>query len=161
LKQGYTRSCGCLLKEVTREMAYRHGGRHTRMYAIWSHMKDRCLNPRNRTFKRYGGRGITICQSWKDSFMAFQDDMGPCPPRHTLDRIDNNGPYAPDNCRWANYTAQATNRRTNVWIEWNGERLTQDQWAKRIGVSNGTIRKYWRRHGSLDLAVKLAADSAP
>ena len=84
----------------------------TRTYRSWQHMKDRCLNPDNDGFHKYGGKGVTVCDAWATSFLAFLDDMGPRPRGMTLDRIDPHGNYEPGNTRWATYSTQSRNRRT-------------------------------------------------
>jgi hypothetical protein len=161
LKNGFTTSCGCFRREFVRRQKTTHGKRQTPEYYSWIQMKDRCLNQRCKKFSEYGGRGITIAPEWIRDFPRFLADMGQRPARTSLDRIDNNGPYTPANCRWATMKQQALNRRSNVWIEWNNERLTQSQWAKRYDVAPNTIRKYWSRHKSLDAvaAMNSPADS--
>ena len=124
LKQGHTKSCGCLKKEKainnlpdtpTGEQcpAYKHGGEGTRLYRIWKGMKQRCYNPKTENYQNYGGRGITICDSWRCDFPAFRDwalangysdDL-------SIDRIDNDKGYGPDNCRWADRITQRANQR--------------------------------------------------
>lgn len=97
-----------------------HGMRHTPEYVSWAAMKGRCLNPNNPKYPRYGGRGITICPRWVADFAEFYSDMGPRPsPLHTLDRRDNDGPYTPENCRWASPKVQSNNRHTTRSFTYN------------------------------------------
>lgn len=106
-----TMSCGCLKPELSRSIATTHGLSHkTPMYATWSHMRQRCRNPRNKDYKTYGGRGITICERW-DSFENFYADMSPTwKPGLTIERKDVNGNYCPDNCTWIPNVEQPKNR---------------------------------------------------
>jgi hypothetical protein len=128
LKKGRTQSCGCLQRERTGAAAKISSATHrmtkTAEHRSWSAMRSRCLNPNATGYERWGGRGITITKRW-DKFENFLADMGPRPsPSHTLDRIDKDGNYEPDNCRWATKLEQANNRRDNEMIVINGTSVT-------------------------------------
>lgn len=119
LRNGHTRSCGCLRAEISEWVNVTHGQSSTKdgrspEYRTWTNMKSRCFNPRLKRYKDYGGRGITVCPEWADSFEQFYKDMGDRPsPRHSIDRIDVNGNYEPDNCRWATLSQQNRNKRNS------------------------------------------------
>ena len=129
----YPRNCGC------RNAHIRHGMTASRLFRIWGKMKDRCLNPNAKDYKNYGGRGITVCAEWASSFEAFWRDMQDgYADNLSLDRKDNNGPYSPENCRWATQLEQHNNKRSNVWIDTPEGRMTIAQMpaSRRIwGVS--------------------------
>lgn len=109
LRGGKTKSCGCLLKEGSHKT---HGKSHTPEYKIWAGMIQRCTNPKTDNYKHYGGRGITVCERWRNSFEAFYEDMGHRPSKlHSVERINNDGNYEPDNCKWATKRKQSQNQQ--------------------------------------------------
>lgn len=161
LRNGKTRSCGCLARELAVERGHKfggkrkHGGHGTPEYRIWLGMKSRCSDLRN---DRYGGRGIRVCERWLNSFPAFLEDMGPRPSaEHSIDRIDNDGNYEPRNCRWATATIQSNNRSNCVRLEIDGRSLTVSDCAAETGVSRELIYKRLERGLSSSEAVNPAA----
>ena len=104
-------------------------------------MRQRCHNPKNKKYHLYGGRGITVCDEWKESFEAFYRDMGPRPsPEHSIDRRDNNKGYSKENCRWATLVEQANNRRDNLYFDFDGDRKTLTEWCREFGLNYNRIR---------------------
>lgn len=135
LRSGESKSCGCLHKDILSAMFTKHGRSKTKVYASYHSMRSRVLNSADLHFKCYGGRGITICQRWLDSFEAFYDDMAKSwRPKLTLDRKDVNGNYCPENCCWATRTEQNNNKRTNRYITYEGATRTVAQWAAHVGL---------------------------
>lgn len=130
------KSCGCL----TKQNATTHGLRYSSEYNIWNNMRTRCHNPNSKDYKDYGGRGITVCDEWRDSFETFYRDMGPRPSmEHSIDRERNNEGYSPNNCRWATKTEQANNRRNNIFYDYNGVSKTLVAWCKELNLHYITI----------------------
>jgi len=118
LRSGNTKSCGCLHNDELRERMTVHGKKRTRLYGVWNTMKNRCFNAQRKDYRYYGGRGITVCNDWKDNFQAFYDwamangyDPSAKQWECTLDRIDVNGDYTPENCRWVSMKEQSANKR--------------------------------------------------
>jgi hypothetical protein len=132
------RSCGCLQKQDAGRRAVllntTHGMTGCPTWTSWQAMCDRCRNPRHHAYPRYGGRGIGVCERWR-SFANFFADMGFRPAGCTLDRIDNDRGYGPDNCRWANWRQQASNRSNNVWLTVDGDARTMSEWARSLDTS--------------------------
>ena len=118
------------------------------MYVVWCGIVQRCENPAHAAYPRYGGRGITICTRWRRDFMAFYEDMGPRPtPGYSVDRIDNDGPYSPENCRWATAKEQNRNCRTNRMLTFQGETLCLAEWSERTGIKQTTLLQRLDRSG--------------
>lgn len=137
-----TKSCGCLYKECSGTRT--HGKSGTPEHKVWNGIKKRCLDPNAPVYSKYGGRGITLCERWRD-FSNFLADMGPKPsPSHTIERMDNNGAYEPSNCKWADILTQANNKRNNVLVS-TGETLAQ--FARRKGVKYKAFHKLHRVKG--------------
>lgn len=144
LHAGDVGSCGCLRRELARncKVGYIHGGHGTTEHKIWDGIKQRCLNPRAPAYRHYGGRGITICDRWL-SFENFLADMGKRPSKdHSINRVDNNGPYSPENCIWATWLEQNNNHSKNRWLEHDGLKMTMAQWARRLGINYKTFKWY-------------------
>lgn len=120
-------------------------GRQTRLYALWCSMKQRCFNPNAEHYHRYGGRGVTMCQEWADSFDVFRAAVGDPPAGMTLDRIDNERGYEPNNVRWTDRKEQANNRSTNVVLTWDGRTMTLKQWADHLGWKYGLLASRWKK----------------
>lgn len=154
VRRGATTSCGCRRSEVCAARNVENqthgasvGGKVTREYAAWQAMKNRC-DPRHVFYRHYGGRGITICARWLESFENFLADVGPRPsPAHSLDRINNDGNYEPSNVRWATQTEQVRNRRGMKLYEFKGERLVLPEIAARTGVPCDRLRQRIIRYG--------------
>lgn len=150
LKSGNTASCGCTLRK--------HQMAGTPLYHVWGGMIGRCTNPNNDDYPRYGGRGITVCDLWRD-FESFFSDMGEPPTRaHTLDRIDNSQGYKPGNCQWATRKEQNRNRRDNRYITWQNETKTLAEWGdapslKTLNITSSHIAKRLRSGWSLEKAM--------
>lgn len=137
IRYHHVSSCGCKRKEVAKEKAYKHGGCGDRLYRIWGDMKSRTVQKSGKDWRNYTSRGITVCNDWKRDYLVFKkwaldngynDDL-------TIDRIDVNKGYTPENCRWVTPKQQANNRRTNVYITYNGMTKTLSEWSDYTGLS--------------------------
>ena len=123
------------------------------LYSVWMSMKERCRNPNSRAWKDYGARGIFVCDRWQSDFMTFVNDMGPRPHGYTLDRIDNNSGYFPENCRWASRSDQQRNRRVACYVYIAGARYRAMDLARLAGVKTDTIVDRAARGLSYDQVV--------
>lgn len=139
LKRGKTTSCGCMSSRLAKV----HGKYGTSTHRIWGAMLQRCRNPKDRHYKQYGGRGISVCERWND-FVNFIADMGERPPCLTIERINNDGHYEPSNCRWATRSEQQNNRRTNHRITAFGKTQTMAQWSREFGINSKTLERRLR-----------------
>jgi hypothetical protein len=135
------KSCGCLHKERTREAKFIHGMTGTKDYKAYQCMLSRCYNPNDKNYHNYGGRGISVCQRWRDSSKAFFDDMGPRPYGYELERVDNDGNYEPSNCIWATHYDQVRNRRTNDKYLYKGEMICLKDICTDLDLPYKTIQR--------------------
>lgn len=159
LTSGRTTSCGCYhrerLSEVTRARNLTHGQTASSEHWVWGNMIQRCTNPNNHGYSDYGGRGIEVCDRWRNSFEAFAEDMGPRPtPQHSIERVDVNGPYSPANCRWATADAQSNNKRNSVRLDYHGQVVTPAQLSRMCGISEPALRSRLKRGLSVEEAVE-------
>lgn len=139
---------------MIKERETNHGMCKSSEYYTWSSMGNRCNNKNDPSHYRYGGRGISICKRWQ-KFKNFYEDMGDKPaPGYSIDRIDNNGNYEPDNCRWATVAQQANNQRTNVLIEHNGKTQNMKQWSSELGINYQTLVSRFKNGWSIERVLK-------
>jgi len=148
LLNGGSISCGCARKKRIGDMSRTHGMSGTYIYKLWKQIKNRCYNEKTPCYKNYGGRGISVCERWLNSFEDFYTDIGERPsPAYSLDRADNNGDYTQENCRWATMGTQCNNRRSNIIITHDGKSLNIKQWSEYACVSYRTFRARLQDHG--------------
>lgn len=156
LLAGRSKSCGCLSKEVAKNQKTTHGMSRTALYKLWSSMKARCGNPRAMNYSMYGGRGITVCNRWK-KFENFYADMHPRPVGTTLERMDNNKGYSPENCRWATPFDQGQNKRNNRLYEIHGSIYTLSDVSRKFRIPINTFRsrlvRGWKAQDAATLPI--------
>ena len=147
LRTGQTKSCGCIVYEQKTRLT--HGMSGTTLFTRWMNMKSRCNNPKNKRYNRYGGRGIKVCEEWENDFMnfyrwaisnGFEESL-------SIDRIDNNMGYCPENCRWVNAKRQENNRSKNIKITYNGEEKTLSEWCDFLNLDYNLIHDRIHRYG--------------
>lgn len=165
LRTGWSKSCGCLRLEAVlkanKARVYKttHGKTSSKEYKIWSNMLNRCRNKKSASYKDYGGRGIRVHKRWQ-KFENFLEDMGEVPAANmSLDRIDNDGDYAPKNCKWSNSLEQANNRRNNIYVTVDGKTRSLSEWSRINKINCGTITS--RVNSGWDLVRAVTTPSRP
>lgn len=156
LREVVTRSCGCYSHDVKAMSKFKHGMSGTRIYHVWEGIIDRCNNENSPSYKNYGGRGIKVCDEWREptefinwGFLnGYSDNL-------TIDRIDVNGNYCPENCRWITNKEQQRNKRNNIYIEYNGERMVLQDWSEKIGIKPQIIKARLDRNWSIEEALTI------
>ena len=150
IKNGHTKSCGCL-----RGRTKKHGLLNTRLYHIWQSMKARCFSNYYKNYSCYGGRGITVCEEWKNDFMQFYEwaIKNGYKENLTIDRIDVNGNYEPSNCRFITIKEQNRNKRNNVKIYYNGQEKCISEWAELFGIKKGLLYGRLKRGWPIERAL--------
>lgn len=146
---GSVKSCGCLRNTLYTKQDGR--SKHP-LYGIWRQMMQRCYNPKSKIYYRYGGRGIVVCDEWHNffNFAKWSDSIGGRPNGFTIDRINNDGPYSPDNCRWASMKTQNMNKSDNIVIQYNGKSQTLAEWAKDLNINWITLHNRYVRGWSIE-----------
>lgn len=156
LVSGSINNCGCLKKLILSNKNKTHGKSYTKLYRTYQHMKDRCYRKNDKRYKNYGGRGIKICDEWKNNFMNFynwainngyQENL-------TIDRININGDYTPFNCRWVTWKEQANNTTRNHYIEYNNEKHTIAEWSNILNISSKVLQIRLKRGWSIEETLK-------
>ena len=163
LKNGHTKSCGCLSKETTSEIFKTHGMSSTRLYRIYKKMYRRCYKPKTKWFENYGGRGITICQEWLgeqgfENFAKWSMKNGYA-DNLSIDRKDNDKGYSPDNCRWASAKEQANNTRSTVFLTYKGETKSASEWSEITGIRQDTLTMRKRNGWSDEECIEIPLNS--
>ena len=162
--RGGTKSCGCYRREWASTIEVKHGGcrrgNRDRLYSVWNMMKQRCNDPNNKYYRNYGGRGISVCREWSENYEAFRDwavknGYDPTAPHGecTIDRIDNNGNYCPENCRFVSMKEQARNTRSNHLITFNGKTQPLKAWGEETGIYYLTIYQRLKSGWSVEEAL--------
>lgn len=163
-----TKSCGCFRRDFTIAKNTTHGKTQSPLYIRWRKMLERCRNPNDLRFPRYGGRGIRVCDEWQ-TFEGFCKDMEALFLAHveqfgvedtTIDRIDNNKNYEPNNCRWATHADNSRANSLAIWLEHDGKCMTTTQWAKHIGMTQGSLSKRLRNGWSVEKALTTPPKTA-
>lgn len=155
VKDGSIVSCGCVhrAKILSGNNNRSHGLSKTPTYATWAGIKDRCRRKNSKNWEDYGGRGVRVCERW-DKFENFLQDMGERPPNKSIDRIDNNRGYYPDNCRWATPTEQANNKTTTRWVEFEGNKISMAESSKVYNINYDALKHRLNKGWPIAKALK-------
>jgi len=159
LRLGQTKSCGCLKNEIFIKRNTIHNLSRTDLYRVWTAMKQRCLNKSCDAYKYYGGRGITACDDWVNGFINFYNwaELNGYKKGLTIERVDNNGNYEPENCIWVTQKHQNTNKRGNRIIEYQGHALCVSEWSIKLGINRNSLIKRlnnWSVEKALTMPIK-------
>lgn len=159
LTQGKTKSCGC--SRIRSCTFYSHGLSHTKLHGLWRNIKERCYNPNNKSYRFYGERGIKMCKEWEDDFVSFYNwsYQNGYSEGLQIDRIDPNGDYCPENCRWTDKITQANNTRRNVYATINGETKSLAEWCRILGVNYHSVQTRTYKGWDPVLALTTPFDS--
>jgi len=160
LKANLTKSCGCLSVELStkrlNEATKTHGfANKERLYEIWKNMKRRCYDKTNKRYENYGGKGVSVCEEWKNDYLVFRKwafSKG-YNENLTIDRIDVNGDYEPSNCKWSTLAEQMNNQTKNRFLTYRGKTMTMSQWADYLGLTYGAINHRVQRNWSMERIV--------
>lgn len=160
LRTGRAKSCGCLHKEMTKQLAKNnitHNMSNTRLYRVWQNIKSRCYYKQNNRYKYYGGRGIKVCDEWLNNFKSFYDwsISNGYQDNLTIDRINVNSNYEPNNCRWVNQKTQQRNKRNNKTYTVNGETLCLSEWCEKLNLNYNTVSTRLHRNYTIEKALEL------
>lgn len=155
LRKGDTRSCGCLKIDLTKERMTKHGDTGTHLHNVWKTMRRRCYDVNHNDYKWYGSRGVYVCDEWKDNYLAFKEWAENNGYREdlTIDRIDSDGAYSPDNCRWVSMKEQCNNRHSSIFYTFNGQTHTLAEWSEIYDIPYS--RLYSRLHRGIDFSEAI------
>lgn len=161
LRSGHTTSCGCFRRQMVGDHFRTHGKSGTAEHQIWKHVIRRCCSKTSPSYYKYGAKGITVCDRWRNSFADFLTDMGPRPTsKHSIDRYPNGaGNYEPGNCRWATSSEQSVNRKTTKFFDFDGQRLPSAHWAAKFKTDKSAFRRFLQKHTIEEAAAHFGYQS--
>ena len=155
LKLNRSKSCGCIRKEAKQLFKKDHGMTNTKEFKTWAGIKIRCYNKNYKSYNYYGGKGVTMCNRWLNSFRNFLEDMGFAPTnKHSIDRIDSNGNYEPNNCKWSTLIEQANNKSNNKFYEYNGEIKSVPYFSRKYNIPMGRLYERLKAGYSIKDAIE-------